>query len=80
MIQCQLSLYPLGDADFKKFAETCMESLNHPGITYTMSSMSTHIIGETTLVFSAVEDLFSLALLKNQNIIMTVTYSSLPLF
>jgi len=80
MIQCQLSLYPLGESDFKHFAETCMETLNHPGISYTISSMSTHIVGEPVSVFQAVENLFSVALSKNQKIVMTATYSSLPLF
>jgi uncharacterized protein YqgV (UPF0045/DUF77 family) len=80
MIQCQISLYPLGDSDFKKFADTCMETLNHPGISYTISSMSTHVVGETVQVFKAVESLFEHALSKNQKIVMTVTYSSLPLF
>jgi uncharacterized protein YqgV (UPF0045/DUF77 family) len=80
MIQCQISLYPLGDADFKSFTDTCMETLNHPGISYTISSMSTHVVGETVQVFSAVEKLFELALTKNQKIVMTATYSSLPLF
>lgn len=80
MIQCQVSLYPLGNADFKKFIDLCMETLNHPGISYTISSMSTHIVGDITQVFSAVESLYQIALAKNQDIIMTVTYSSLPLF
>jgi uncharacterized protein YqgV (UPF0045/DUF77 family) len=80
MIQCQISLYPLGDSDFKKFADTCIETLNHPGISYTIGSMSTHVVGETVQVFRAVENLFELATSKNQNIVMTVTYSSLPLF
>jgi uncharacterized protein YqgV (UPF0045/DUF77 family) len=80
MIQCQISLYPLGNDDFKKFAETCMETLNHPGISYTISSMSTHIVGDVISVFAAVEDLYKKALAKSQNIVMTVTYSSLPLF
>ena len=80
MIQCQISLYPLGTADFKKFIDLCMETLNHPGISYTISSMSTHIVGDVVPVFSAVEGLYQNALARNQNIILTVTYSSLPLF
>lgn len=79
MIQCQISLYPLGDSDFKMFADTCMETLNHPGISYTIGSMSTHVVGEIVQVFKAVESLFEVALSQNQKIVMTVTYSSLPL-
>lgn len=76
-IQCQISMYPLGTADFKKIVDECLEALNHPGISYTISTMSTLIHGEIKQVFDAVEKLYRFALTKDPSFIMNASYSSI---
>jgi uncharacterized protein YqgV (UPF0045/DUF77 family) len=76
-IQCQISMYPLGKTNFKKIIDECLETLNHPGISYTITIMSTLIHGELDQVFKAVEDLYKVALTKDPSFVMNATYSSL---
>lgn len=70
-------MFPLGKANFKKIIDDCLETLNHPGISYTISTMSTLIHGELDQVFDAIEELYRFALTKDPNFVMNATYSSL---
>jgi len=76
-IQCQISLYPLGNKQFKKIIDECLETLNHPGISYSIATMSTLIHGEFDEVFKSVEQLYRHALTMDPTFILNASYSSL---
>ncbi len=76
MIQCQISAYPLGTAQYKEIINNCIEALNGIPISYTVTTMSTLIKGEKEKVFNAVEILFDHAMTLHPELVLVATYTS----
>lgn len=76
MTQCQISLYPLGNSNFRKIISECIKVLDKEDISYTVTSTSTLIKGEEDKVFEAVKKLFMAAKEMNPENIMLAVYST----
>lgn len=76
MIQCQVSLYPLSNPDFRKIIDKCIIFLDDKNVSYTVTSTSTIISGEEKDVFDAVEQMFNLAKKLNKENILLAIYSN----
>lgn len=55
VISCQLSFYPLGEANFLPFIDTVISIIQNSGLPYTVNDMSTIIAGESTQVFALLQ-------------------------
>lgn len=76
MIQCQISLYPLSNSNFREIISKCISILDEENISYTITSTSTLIKGEIGEVFDAVEKIFKAAKELNRENILLAIYSS----
>jgi len=57
-ISIQISLYPLGDADITQAIFGVLDIFESHGLDYNVGSMSTVISGDTSTVFTALEEAY----------------------
>lgn len=55
VISCQLSFYPLGEADFLPHIDTVIALIQASSLPYTVNNMSTIISGESPHVFALLQ-------------------------
>lgn len=58
MISCQMSLYPIGAANYNEIIKEAITVLDRAGVTYRVGSMSTVVEGDDDAVWQAVRSLF----------------------
>jgi len=76
MIQCQISLYPLSNSNFREIINKCIKVLDSENISYTVTSTNTLIKGDDSEVFNAVKKIFKTAKEMNRENILLAVYSS----
>ena len=75
MISCQFSLYPLGTDELSAAIDAGLAALTSLGIAFEVGAISTHMTGESAVVFEGLSRAFNAAALQGQ-IVMTATLSN----
>ncbi|MCK5848925.1 MAG: thiamine-binding protein [Caldisericia bacterium] len=76
IIQCCISLYPLGLEDYGSMINSCISKTDFSEVEVTYGNMNTQIKGERECVFSIVKKLYEVASNIHDNVIMNVAYSN----
>ena len=71
----QISIYPLRQTRLGPTADIVRKTLEEHGLTATVGSMSTIVVGEDTVIFGALGEAFAQAAESGQ-VVMTVTISN----
>jgi len=59
MAQAEVSVYPLRTADLSEVIDEFVNALSDPSLTCTTHAMSTHIVGESKVLFERVSEAYA---------------------
>lgn len=77
-ISIQVSLYPLGDTDITRNIMEFLGIFESHGLRYELGSMSTVISGETSTVFSALEEAYRFTADTNKFVLVCTMSNAVP--
>ncbi|MDD4028306.1 MAG: YkoF family thiamine/hydroxymethylpyrimidine-binding protein [Caldisericia bacterium] len=76
ILQCNLSLLPLGIVDYNEIIQDCIQELSTSSLDITYGPMSTVIAGPEDIVFQTIQHLFQFATQRHPKIILQATFSN----
>jgi len=77
-VSAQVSLYPLGQGDFRPAIEAVLLAFDGRGLTYQPGPMSTLVSGDAAAVFAALRDGFEAAALCGGAVMVAPVSNSCP--
>lgn len=77
-ISIQISLYPLGDTDITRNIMEFLQIFESYGLRYDMGSMSTVITGQTSAMFTALEEAYRYVAQQNRFVLVCTMSNAVP--